>query len=239
MTDAVPDIFITNFASKSKKHLLYYITDMTKHGALFDLDGVLIDSESAYTLFWSEIDRIYPTGIDNYAIAIKGTTLPEILKHYDDAAVIDDILQRIDRFQATMVYTLYDGVIEFLDELRQCDIPAAIVTSSDDRKMKLLFDQHPSLRDFFVEVIDASMITRSKPDPEGYLKAADAIGCAPRDCFVFEDSLQGLKAGNASGATVIALATTYQRQTLIGKASAVIDSFKGFSVDRMLRLSKP
>lgn len=209
---------------------------MTKHGALFDLDGVLIDSESTYTLFWSEIDRIYPTGIDNYAIAIKGTTLPEILKHYDDQAVVDDILRRIDRFQATMEYPLYDGVTEFLDELSRRGITAAIVTSSDDRKMQLLFKQHPTLRDYFEEVIDASMITRSKPDPEGYLKAAEAIGCDPRDCFVFEDSLQGIKAGNASGATVIALATTYPRQELIGKAATVIDGFKEFSVDDMLNL---
>ena len=209
---------------------------MTKHGALFDLDGVLIDSESTYTLFWSEIDRIYPTGIDNYAIAIKGTTLPEILKHYDDQAVVDDILRRIDRFQATMEYPLYDGVTEFLDELSRRGIMAAIVTSSDDRKMQLLFKQHPTLRDYFEEVIDASMITRSKPDPEGYLKAAEAIGCDPHDCFVFEDSLQGIKAGNASGATVIALATTYPRQELIGKAATVIDGFKEFSVDDMLNL---
>lgn len=209
---------------------------MTKHGALFDLDGVLIDSESTYTLFWSEIDRIYPTGIDNYAIAIKGTTLPEILKHYDDQAVVDDILRRIDRFQATMEYPLYDGVTEFLDELSRRGITAAIVTSSDDRKMQLLFKQHPTLRDYFEEVIDASMITRSKPDPEGYLKAAEAIGCDPHDCFVFEDSLQGIKAGNASGATVIALATTYPRQELIGQAATVIDGFKEFSVDDMLNL---
>lgn len=211
---------------------------MTKHGALFDLDGVLIDSESTYTVFWTEIDRIYPTGIDNYAIAIKGTTLPEILKHYDDKAVVDDILRRIDRFQATMEYPLYDGVTEFLGELRRRSIPAAIVTSSDDRKMHLLFKQHPTLRDYFDEVIDASMITRSKPDPEGYLKAAEAIGCDPHDCFVFEDSLQGLKAGSSSGATVIALATTYPRQALIGKAATVIDGFKDFSVDDMLSFSR-
>ncbi|MDE6051765.1 MAG: HAD hydrolase-like protein, partial [Paramuribaculum sp.] len=98
-------------------------------GALFDLDGVIIDSEGTYTQFWSEIDRIYPTGIENYAYAIKGTTLPEIMKHYDDEDVKADILRRIVEFQETMRYRLYPGVERFLSELRERGIPAAIVTS--------------------------------------------------------------------------------------------------------------
>lgn len=207
-------------------------------GALFDLDGVLIDSETSYTAFWQNIDSIYPTGIDNYAIAIKGTTLPEIMKHYDDENVKADILKRIHDFQETMVYEIYDGVIGFLNELRGRGIRSAIVTSSDSRKMHLLFRQHPELREAVDEVIDASMVTRSKPDPEGYLKAAGVLGCRPEDCYVFEDSLQGLKAGNASGAVVIALATTYPREILKDKAAKIIDSFVEFSVDDMLSVSR-
>lgn len=212
---------------------------MKKYGALFDLDGVIIDSESTYTRFWQEIDRIYPTGIDNYAIAIKGTTLPEIMKHYHDESVKADILRRIHVFQESMIFNVYPGVPPFLESLRTNGIPAAIVTSSDSRKMQVLFSQHPALRSYFDVVIDASMITRSKPDPEGYLKAAEAIGCAPADCFVFEDSIQGLNAGNASGATVIALATTYPREMLTEKAAKVIDGFENFTVEDMLSLSRP
>lgn len=212
---------------------------MRHQGVLFDLDGVLIDSETMYTRFWRDIDRLYPTGIDDYAIHIKGTTLGEIMKHYSDEEVKVDILRRIDEFQSTMQYPLFDGVTDFLEALRSAGIPAAIVTSSDDRKMKRLFTQHPDFRGYFKAVIDASMVTRSKPDPQGYLLAAEAIGCDPEDCFVFEDSLQGLKAGAASGATVIAIATTYPREALTGKAALVLDGFDGFTVDRMLSLSRP
>lgn len=212
---------------------------MKRYGALFDLDGVLIDSESTYTRFWSEIDRIYPTGIENYAIAIKGTTLPEIMKHYDDDEVKADILRRIHDFQESMSYNLYPGVEKFLSELKSRGIPAAIVTSSDNRKMQILFGQIPQLKSYFKAIIDASMISNSKPHPEGYLKAAEVIGCSPEDCFVFEDSLQGLKAGNASGATVVALATTYPRETLKGKAAKIIDGLGDITVDEMLSISKP
>ncbi len=212
---------------------------MRHQGVLFDLDGVLIDSETMYTGFWRDIDRLYPTGIDDYAIHIKGTTLGEIMKHYSDEEVKADILRRIDEFQSTMQYPLFDGVTDFLEALRSAGIPAAIVTSSDDRKMQRLFTQHPDFRSYFKAVIDASMVTRSKPDPQGYLLAAEAIGCDPKDCFVFEDSLQGLKAGAASGATVIALATTYPREALKGKAALILDGFDEFTVDRMLSLSRP
>lgn len=211
---------------------------MKKYGALFDLDGVLIDSESTYTRFWQDIDRMYPTGIENYAIAIKGTTLPEIMKHYDDDAVKSDILRRIHDFQESMTYELYPGVTAFLTELRDRGIRSAIVTSSDNRKMQLLFGQLPQLKELVDVVIDASMVTRSKPDPEGYLKAAEAIGCDPHNCFVFEDSIQGLKAGNASGATVIALATTYPQEQLKGKAAKIIGGFEDFNVDDMLAVSR-
>lgn len=211
-----------------------YLCRMEKTGALFDLDGVIIDSESMYTGFWNDIERMYPTGIENYAIAIKGTTLPEIMKHYSDEDVKADILRRICDFQETMVYGVYPGVERFLSELNNRDIPAAIVTSSDDRKMEILFSQHPRLRSYFTKIIDASCVTHSKPHPEGYLKAAEALGCEPENCFVFEDSLQGLAAGRASGATVIALATTYPASALKGKAAKIIDGFESFTVDDML-----
>ena len=211
---------------------------MAAIGVLFDLDGVLIDSESTYTRFWEEIDRIYPTGIENYAIAIKGTTLPEILKHYDSDEVIADIVRRVIEFQENLTFNLYDGVAEFLTDLRLNSIRTAIVTSSDNRKMQLLFSQIPLLKELVDVVIDASMVEHSKPNPEGYLKAAAAIGCNPENCYVFEDSLQGLKAGADSGATVIALSTTYPQETLKGKAAKIIDGFVGFSVKEMLSINK-
>lgn len=211
---------------------------MNTIGALFDLDGVLIDSETTYTRFWEEIDRMYPTGIENYAITIKGTTLPEILKHYDSDEVIADIVRRVIEFQENLTFNLYDGVAEFLTDLRLNSIRTAIVTSSDNRKMQLLFSQIPLLKELVDVVIDASMVEHSKPNPEGYLKAAAAIGCNPENCYVFEDSLQGLKAGTDSGATVIALSTTYPQETLKGKAAKIIDGFVGFSVKEMLSINK-
>lgn len=197
---------------------------MRTYGALFDLDGVLIDSEGTYTEFWRDIDRRYPTGVDDFATSIKGTTLESISKFFPDEDVWADITSRLRHFQDTMEFPLYPGVTEFLQSLADAGWRMALVTSSDPRKMERLWAQVPELKGFFIEVIDGKKVTRSKPHPEGYLKAAEAVGLDATDCFVFEDSLQGLKAGRASGATVIGISTTYPAEAIAPLADRVVPS---------------
>ena len=211
---------------------------MRKIGVLFDLDGVLIDSESLYTGFWSGIDRDYPTGIPDFARFIKGSTLDKIMGYFPSEQVRGDILDRIREFEKGMTYEMFDGVATFLDDLAANNMPAAVVTSSSDRKMEKVYAQLPGFRDRFAAIITGSMVSRSKPDPQGYLMGAEAIGCVPSDCYVFEDSMSGLQAGNAAGAIVVGLATTLPRQTLEGHAHRIIDSLVGFDVKAMLGISR-
>lgn len=201
-----------------------------KRAALFDLDGVIIDSESLYTLFWDNIEHVYPTGIPDFAYAIKGTTIGKILSNYPSEAIRADILDRLHRYEREeMVYALYPGVIDFISALRREGIATAIVTSSDDVKMGYLFRQQPQLREMVDTIVTGSMVSRSKPDPEGYLLAARTLGCDPCDCWVFEDSLQGLEAGRRAGARVVALPTTNPRQKVAPLADMVVDSWVGFA----------
>ena len=97
--------------------------------------------------------------------------------------------------------------------------------------MRCLKSQLPELLELFDVVIDASKVTRSKPDPQGYLIAAEAVGVKPEDCVVFEDSINGLKAGRASGAGVVALATTYPAETLAPLADKVIESWAQLDIE--------
>lgn len=209
---------------------------MKRFGALFDLDGVIIDSESRYTIFWDEIERLYPTGIENYAVAIKGTTLPVILNNYQSESVKSDITRRLMDFQAQMPFEAFPGAIEFLERLKRNGIPAALVTSSDEQKVERLFVALPELRDKFVTVIDGSMVSRSKPDPEGYIRAAKTLGFEPEECVVFEDSLQGLAAGRASGAKVVGLSTTYPASQLEGNADLIVGALAELSLSNLENL---
>lgn len=203
---------------------------------LFDLDGVIIDTEGAYTLFWDSIEKIYPTGISDFAHAIKGTNLNKILSNYDSEDVRNDIVNRLDLFEADMDFPVYDAITDFLDSLSDVGIRRALVTSSADSKMAQVYQKLPWLRSRFDVIVTGSMVTHSKPDPEGYLTAARLLGEDPSRCVVAEDSIQGLQAGRAAGAKVIGLTTTNSRKAVEPLADEVLDSWTGYSVERLLAL---
>lgn len=185
---------------------------------LFDLDGVLIDSEGLYTRFWDETEALYPTGIPNFARAIKGTTLDSIMQLFKPEER-DDIMKRILDFDSHLEYPMFDGALELLDLLGSLGIPTALVTSSNPEKMEQLSRQYPDFTPRFAAVINGSMVSRGKPDPEGYLLAADKLGKKPQRCVVVEDSLQGIRAGRAAGCEVWGLHTTLPRETIVDEAT--------------------
>lgn len=178
-------------------------------GALFDLDGVVVDSEGVYTEFWADIDRIYPTGVEDFAHVIKGNTMERILEQYfPDPAVQADLWQRLARQEQEMEYRPFEHAVDYIKTLRNKGVKTALVTSSNGRKIENLFAQQPLLAALFDVVITGDDVTCSKPDPEGYLLAAERLGLDPRECSVYEDSPAGLRAGRAAGCRVVGFTTT-------------------------------
>lgn len=194
-----------------------------RHAALFDLDGVLVDTEGVYTEFWAQIDREFPTGVEDFEHIIKGSTLARILDTYFIKADHDLILERLRRQEDEMQYRLFPNVLHFITGLRARGWGVAIVTSSNEVKMRHLFEQLPELQPLVDTLVTDGDVTHSKPDPEGYLLAARRLNCNPKDCTVFEDSLAGLEAGRRSGATVVGVATTNPRHALEGLADYIVD----------------
>lgn len=178
-------------------------------GALFDLDGVLVDTEGTYTDFWHGIDVEYPTGVENFEYVIKGNTLEAILNRYFPLKEVQEyILARLKAHERQMRYELFPGVEDFLGSLREQGVPCAIVTSSGPAKMQNLFRQLPQLEHLMDVIITDADVTRSKPDPQGYQLAAEKLGLDSADCVVFEDSLAGIEAGRRAGGKVVGIATT-------------------------------
>ncbi|MDE6403034.1 MAG: HAD family hydrolase, partial [Muribaculaceae bacterium] len=145
--------------------------------------------------------------------------------HFSGEDVRNEVTRKIHDFEDTMKYVLFDGVIDFITALRHAGFKTAIVTSSDDTKMAYLKRQQPELLGMFDAIITGSMVKKSKPDPEGYLLAAGMVGEDIADCYVFEDSIQGVEAGARSGATVIGVATTNAPEKLAPFADEIIDNF--------------
>jgi HAD superfamily hydrolase (TIGR01509 family) len=203
-------------------------------GFLFDLDGVLIDSETEYTRIWETIDELYPTGVANFSQVIKGTTLPNILSTYFREDIREEVFVKLHQMQQDMHFEYCPGAYEFLQELRRRNVKIAIVTSSDARKMELLWTQHPELKESVDVVIDAGMIKHSKPDPEGYLLAAAKLGLSPERCVVCEDAVQGIRAGKSAGATVIGFTATLGRDKIAAETDIVVDRISEIDIDSII-----
>lgn len=184
---------------------------MKYKAALFDLDGVLIDSETLYTEFWNKVGKSHHLPSPTFAYDIKGTTLNDILTTYfPQPEIRSDVDRMLHEFENEIVYPVFPGALEFVDLLRRKGLKTVIVTSSDEKKMEFLFRQHPEFASHFDAIVTAADVTKSKPDPEPYLIGALKAGVAPAECLVFEDSFQGLEAGRRAGCKVIGLTTTNQ-----------------------------
>lgn len=199
--------------------------------ALFDLDGVIMDTESQYSIFWNMMGKEY-LGLDDFGRIIKGQTLFQIFGgHFEGMArEQEEIVRRLNEYEAGMSYDYIPGADEFMRQLKASGVPMAIVTSSNEPKMKNVRKAHPELWELADAVLTSEHFTKSKPDPECFLKGMEVLGGKPSETYVFEDSLHGINAGRAAGAKVIGLATTNPRETISPLCDIVIDDFRGFSL---------
>ena len=207
-----------------------------KRGVLFDLDGVLLDSEGQYSIFWGQMDQEYPTGVENFASYIKGFHLTRILGYFENDEVRQQVLDKLIAFESNMKYEFFPGAIDFVERLRDAGIPMAIVTSSDHTKMQALYQQHPYFPTLFDNIITGDMVTKAKPDPECFLKGAQLLGLDIEDCIVFEDSRNGLIAGRKSGAKVIGIPTTLSADEVRQLSDMTVDEVRLLSVEQILEM---
>lgn len=200
-------------------------------GVLFDLDGVILDTEGIYSRFWDAVEERYPTHIPNFSSVIKGSNLFEILHdHYADEETRRLVTEMLNDFQRDMKYEYFQGAKEFIQYLNKKGIPACIVTSSDQKKMDAVYRQHPDFKSYFQGIVTGEMVKNAKPNPECFLLGAKLLGCDAADCLIFEDSIKGLQAARAAGGYVVGLSTTNPHDVVAQWADKVIDSFVDFTI---------
>lgn len=199
---------------------------------LFDFDGVIADTESQYTYFWDKMGKDY-LGLEGFGHTIKGQTLVQIFGKFFDGMVKEqeEIVPQLNAFERNMSYDYIPGALEFMQELKRRGIRSAIVTSSNDIKMSNAYAAHPELLEIVDTVLTSEHFSKSKPDPECFLKGMEVLGATPQETIVFEDSFHGISAGRASGAKVIGLATTNKREALTSLCDMVIDDFTQITVE--------
>ena len=198
---------------------------MQRSIALFDLDGVILDTEGSYTAFWDDYGSRHFSEKD-FGLKIKGQTLVKILGDYfpeeNERKAITDA---INDFERNMSSPFVPGVENYIKSLKSNGIRTAVVTSSNLLKMENVYRCHPGFREMFDMILTSEDFSESKPSPYCYLKAMRLFGAGPEDCVVFEDSLAGLQAARASGAFVTALTTTNPEEVVRNYADLVIRDF--------------
>lgn len=205
--------------------------------ALFDLDGTLFDTEGQYTIFWGQMARKYRPDIPGLEFIIKGTTLTQIFdRYFPDQKVQAEIKMGLDQYERQMRYGWVAGALDFLQDLKANGVKCAVVTSSNQEKMRSVALQWPEFNKMFDRVLTSEDFSASKPDPDCYLLGARVFGCDVSECMVFEDAFTGLQAGMSAGIYTIGLATGNPREAIQDKCNYVLDDFVGLTYDKVVQL---
>lgn len=205
--------------------------------ALFDFDGVIVDTEPIYDMFWNEASERYGLGIPDFADIIKGTTMPHIMENYFSDYPMDFqqmVLREASEYECDMPLPLMSGSLEFLHTLKQEGVQMGLVTSSDQKKIDRAFQMY-DFSGLFDTIVTADRITKGKPNPMCYLLAASDLNISPSDCLVFEDSFAGIQAGTDAGMRVVGLSTSNSAKSLKGKVFDIIPNFVGLGLDDYLK----
>lgn len=188
-------------------------------GAVFDWDGVIIDSHHAHEVAWEIMAQALGKPLrDGFFKATFGMRNDKIIPEFTDWLTSADPaeLQALgDRKEALYRDVIrrdgidpLPGVITLLQALQAEGIPCS-VGSSTSRENILTIMEMTGLAPYFAAITAERDVTRGKPDPQVFLKAAEKISCPPESCVVFEDAHVGIQAALAAGSKAIAVGTTH------------------------------
>jgi beta-phosphoglucomutase len=199
-------------------------------GALFDLDGVLVDTAKYHYLAWKRLARELGfdfTEADNERLkGVSRIRSLEILLEagrlamdgpQKEAAAAKKNQWYVEYLAALDETALLPGAKTFLCRLREAGIAAALGSASKNAPLIL---ERLNIAHFFAAVIDGNAVSKAKPDPEVFLKGAAALSLLPENCVVFEDSRAGIEAAKRGGMRAIGVG----KPELLPGADRYIDS---------------
>jgi HAD superfamily hydrolase (TIGR01509 family) len=215
-------------------------------GAVFDWDGVIIDSSAAHERSWELLaaaeNRVLPPGHFKAGFGRKNQVIiPQILRWATDPAEIERIAARKEELYRESLKTTgisaLPGVRALLEGLRAAGVPCVVGSSTPRLNIETVMTL-AQLHGFFADIVSAEDVAHGKPNPEVFLKASAKINRAPAKCVVFEDAFVGLEAAHAGGFKCIGVATTNSVESLRGKCDRVVyrlDELSAADVTGLLR----
>ncbi|QHV94121.1 HAD family hydrolase [Spirosoma endbachense] len=212
---------------------------------IFDMDGVIVDTNPHHRIAWREYYQRYGKTLSDsdFIQYVSGKHNTDIVAHLfaDRTLTAAESLQLAYEKEALFrelyepVITPVAGFVDFLKALKAAGIRTAVATSAPVENLDFIIDAL-NLRPYFDALLNESMVSHPKPDPEIYQKAMAQLGVDPADSVVFEDSMPGIQAGKAAGAFVVGVATTLTPDELRPFVDDVIRDFTETSLERVQQL---
>jgi len=191
-------------------------------GILFDMDGVLVDSEeficeAAIKMFAEQCIYVEPEDFKPFVGTGEGRYLGGVAEKYGYKLDVDTAKFRTYTIYGDMVkgkLKALNGVKSFVAFCREKGIKTAVASSADRMKVDINIHEMGFTNATFDAVISGSDVTNKKPDPEIFLAAAAKLGLKPAECLVVEDAITGIQAGKAAGCRCLALTTSFNADQL-------------------------
>ena len=211
-------------------------------GAIFDWDGVIIDSSEQHRKSWERIAaedrRALPDGYFKASFGMKNERIiPEILNWEHQPERVERMAKRKEALYRDIVredgIEPLPGVREWLDRLRRAGVQCVIGSSTCRENIECVVDVI-GLREFFQDIVSGDDATHGKPHPEIFLVAADRLGLPPERAVVFEDALVGIEAAQRGGMKVVAVVSTNTPEQL-QHADRVVGRLDELTVEELAR----
>ncbi|MBQ7493485.1 MAG: HAD family phosphatase [Selenomonadaceae bacterium] len=200
-----------------------------KHGAIFDMDGTLFDTEKLYRQAWLDLAAEFGEE-KNYELptAISGTNLGEeslqIIRRFYPNINAENYLARVleeVRIVAEKNLELMTGVEEILSFFKAAGVKMAVASSAPVEVIEKNLTRS-NLRGYFKVLVGGDLVANGKPAPDIFLLAAKKLNLEPNDCYIFEDSFNGIKSAAASGGVAIMIPDQVQPTEEIKNLCAAI-----------------
>ena len=209
-----------------------YPPRMNPFGIIFDMDGVIVDSNPAHKESLQQFVKSHGYTLDEQQLKEKifGRNNREwIPMLFADRTLTPAEISRYADEKEQLFRDLYrdavaplPGLRDFLDQLQAATIPYAIATSAPRANVDFVLD-HTGLTRYFTTILHEAHFERGKPHPEIYQRATAALRLEPTRCVVFEDSLSGITAARRAGCPVVGVTTTHAAGELAGTLFTVAD----------------
>jgi len=211
-------------------------------GVIWDMDGVIIDSAGLHYCSWR--DALAKKGIEMSRKQFDetfGRRNDDIIEHVtgrrpspEEVTSIGGEKEAAYRRMVAGNARFFPGVLELLRSLKEAGFKQALASSAPPENVALIV-REMKLEEYIEATVDASQVSKGKPDPEVFLKAAEKLGLKPVECLVIEDAAAGVEAARRGGMAVIAVTNTLPAGRL-AEADLVVSSLEEVEASAALEL---